>query len=263
MRQGKLVQDAFGPSIEGPADEILIDAWDAETPAQMVKLARKALSIDLNAIDAYNILGIHAASLAEKIALFREACLIGEDLFAPLLDDEDMAWWGFIGTRPWMRAQHNLGLALLEAEDLDGAAQIFKFLIALNENDNQGIRYLLLRICAETGNYDDCRNLFGIYTEDFSIEFPATKLLIELSKAKPKKDLSPLLGEIAASNSHLLAALKKAATSGKWPAKTRSDYITLGSKQHASSYLAEFKNAWTRKPRILANYLALPDIQTL
>ena len=263
MRKGVLVQDAFGPSIEGPADEIVMQAWEATTPGESVKLARKALSIDLNAIDAYNILGIHAASLAERIALFREACLIGEELFAPLLDDEDMAWWGFMGTRPWMRAQHNLGLALIEAQDLDGATSVLKFLILLNQNDNQGIRYLLLQICAETGNYDDCRILFGIYPDDSSIEFPATRLLIELSKPKPRKKLTPLLAEIDSSNSHLLAALKKAAKSGKWPAPSRSDYVTLGSKQQANDYVATFKGAWSRHPRILENFLAIPEIQTL
>lgn len=263
MRKGKLVQDAFGPSIEGPADEIVSDAWEASTPAQMVKLARKALAIDLNALDAYNILGIHAPSLAERIAVFREAVRIGDELFAPLLDDDEMAWWGYIGTRPWMRAQHNLGLALLEAQDLDAAISVFKSLIALNENDNQGIRYLLLRICAETGNYDDCKILFGIYADDFSIEFPATKLLVEMSKAKPKKNLAPLLGDIMRSNPYLLAALKKAATSGKWPTPSRSEYLQLGSKQQANSYLTEFQEAWTRQPRILENLLALPAVQTL
>lgn len=263
MRKGKLVQDGFGPCIEGPADETVLEAWDASTPAQKVKLARKALSIDLNAIDAYNILGIHAASLAEKIALFREACLIGEDLFEPLLDDEEMAWWSFIGTRPWMRAQHNLGLALLEAQDPKTATLIFKSLIALNEDDNQGIRYLLLRICAEVGNYDDCRLMFDIYPGDFSLELPATKLLVELSKAKPKKNLVPLLAEVDASNPYVLAALKKAATSGKWPAPSRAEYVEMGSKAEANSYLAEFKLAWQRQPRILENLLALPDIQTL
>jgi len=263
MRKGKLVQDAFGPCIEGPADSILIEAWEAATPAQMTKLARKALSIDLNALDAYNILGIHAPTLAEKIALFREATLIGEELFAPLMDDDEMAWWGFMGTRPWMRAQNNLGLALLEAQDLEGATSVFKFLLALNENDNQGIRYLLLKVCAETGNYDDCRILFGIYPDDSSIEFPATKLLIELSKPKPSKKLTSLLAEIDASNPHLLGALKKAAKSGKWPVPSRADYVTYASKQQANGYLAEFKGAWMRKPKILENFLAIPEIQTL
>jgi hypothetical protein len=92
-RKSRLADDAFGPSIEGPADEIVSDAWDAKTPAARVKLARKALSIDLDAIDAYNILGLHAETLAEKIALFREGVTVGARLFAPIVGDEEMAWW--------------------------------------------------------------------------------------------------------------------------------------------------------------------------
>lgn len=263
MRLGKLTNDMFGPSIEGPADGILIKAFEAETTAQRVKLARKALSMDINAIDAYNILGASAPTLAEQIAMFRQADVIGAELFAPLLDDEEMEWWGFMGTRPWMRARHNLGLALLEAEDSEGATAVFKSLLDLNQNDNQGIRYVLLSLFAKAGKYNDCKALFEIYPDDYSIEFPTTKLLIELSKPKPKKNLSKLLAEITDNNSHVLAALKKAAQTKKWPKPPRSDYVTLGSKEHAHIYLDEFKEAWMKKPRILENFLELPEIQSL
>lgn len=180
MRKGKYVgRSVFGPEIEGPADEIVNDAWETEEPAQRIKLARKALAIDLNAIDAYNILGIHAPTLAERISILREAVRIGEMLFAPVLNDAEMTWWGFIGTRPWMRAQHSLGLALLEAGDHDEAASLFKRMLILNPNDNQGIRILLLMIAADATDYSQCRILFADYEEDNSIEFAATKLLVD------------------------------------------------------------------------------------
>ena len=257
MRKGKLVSDGWGPSIEGPADEIVSDAWNAKTPAQRVKLARRALEIDLNAIDAYNIIGIHAPTLAEKIALFREADRVGEQLFAPILNDEDMAWWGFIGTRPWMRARHNLGLALAEAQDTDAAIEVFRSLIALNPNDNQGIRYVLLQLFASAGKYGDCDSLFNLYPDDGSIEFPATKLLIELAKARPRKSLGTLLADCELSNSHFLPLVREIAAGGKWPAASSSQYVEFGSKQQAEIYMREFRGAWTRTPRILTNLLAM------
>ncbi len=263
MRKGKLVNDVFGPSIEGPADAIVNDAWEAETPAQRVKLARKALSIDINAIDAYNILGIHAPTVAEKIALFREAEKIGESLFAPLLDDGDMEWWGFLGTRPWMRARQNLGIALLDAGDSEEAIAVFKSLIALNPNDNQGVRYILLRLLAQTGHYDDCKILVDNYAGDSMIEFPATKLLIELARPKPRKSLDTLLYEINTSNPHFLKALKKAAVTQKWPQPSRSAYISMGSPDQANSCVCEFREAWTRIPGILERFLAMPEIQAI
>lgn len=263
MRKGKLTDDMFGPSIESPADEIVNDAWDAETPSEMVRLARKALSIDLDAIDAYNILGIHAQTLAERIALFREADLIGERLFAPLLSEEDMAWWGYIGTRPFMRARQNLGLALLEAGDLEGAMTALKSLLQLNPNDNQGVRYILMAIAGGLGKYDECKLLLAQYPDESSIEFPSARLLIEMSKAKPGKSLSKILADVAESNAHFLPALKRAAATGKWPVESRGDFVTFGSKSQANDCIAQFKKAWTRTPRILENFLALPEISKL
>lgn len=104
MRKGTLSSTAFGPDIDSPADQLVNEAWEATTPAEQCKLARAALNQDLNAIDAYNILGIHAKTQAERIALFREAVIVGRELFGPIIGDEEMEWWGYMGTRPWMRA---------------------------------------------------------------------------------------------------------------------------------------------------------------
>ncbi|MGV3548350.1 tetratricopeptide repeat protein [Rhizobium sp.] len=255
LRKGKLIDDAFGPSIEGPADEIVNDAWDATTPAARVKLARKALSIDINAIDAYNILGLHAQTVAEKIALFGAAVDVGGELFAPLMDDEEMTWWGFMGTRPWMRAQHNLGLAFLEAGDFDNALATFAQLLTINPNDNQGIRYLMLQLFAELGSEENCTKLLELYPEDSSVEFPATRLLLELSRPKPRKTLGKLIEAVQQSNKFVMPMLKLAAE-GKWPPEVKADYIARRSKEQAMIYVNQFKQAWLRHPRIFANLLA-------
>lgn len=70
-RRGKLEDDMFGPCIESPAEEIMIAAWEAKTPAARRKGARKALATDLNCLDAYTLLAIEAETLAETLALLR------------------------------------------------------------------------------------------------------------------------------------------------------------------------------------------------
>lgn len=259
-RKGVFSNDSFGPGIDSPADEVVNDAWEADTPARAVKLARQALDMDLDAVDAYNLLGIHAATLAERVALFREAVRVGERLFAPYLaatasgDADDAGWWGFIGTRPWMRAQHNLGLALLEAGDRKEAADVFKRLLALNPNDNQGIRMLLLNILAEDGEYGACKILFADYPDDIFIEFPATRLLVDLA-TKKKIDFASHFEMIDAGNPHLLPLIAAAARSNRWPRPPASDMIAWGSKDAAAIYLNEFKAAWLRHPKLLAGFL--------
>lgn len=254
MRKGKYAREGiFGPEIDSPADELINDAWDASTPAQRIKLARAALEIDLNAIDAYNILGMHAASYAERIAIFREAVRIGERLFQPAFDEPDMAWWGFMGTRPWMRAQHNLGLALMGVGDREEAATVFQRLLALNPNDNQGIRILLLKIATESGDYDACKVLFASYEDDSSTDFITTKLLVDLA-TKKKVNFGHHFQAIEQTNKHILPLLVLAAN-GKWGKSPNVDMVAWGSKEEAAIYLHEFKAAWLRKPKLLSDFL--------
>lgn len=259
MRRGIYsAKGSFGPDIDSPADPIVNEAWDAATPARRVKLARKALAADLNAIDAYNLLGLHAETLAERIALFREGVRVGERLFAPAFDDPEMEWWGFLGTRPWMRAQHNLGLALLEAGDKADAADTFRRMLTLNKNDNQGVRMLLLKIAAEDGDYGTCKLLFADYPDDIFLEFPATRLLVDLA-TKKTVNFAAHAERITQSNPHALALLATAARKGRWSRPPADDMVAFGSKQAAAIYLDEFKAAWMRHPKLLARFLEAYD----
>jgi tetratricopeptide (TPR) repeat protein len=258
LRRAEFSNDFFGPCIDSPADEIVNDAWEAETPAKRIKLARQALGIDLDAIDAYNLLGIHAETLAERVALFREAVRTGERLFAPYIaeseGEEDAGWWSFIGTRPFMRAQHNLGLALLEAGDRDEAATVFQRMLKLNPNDNQGIRMLVMQIAAEDGDYGTCKLLFADYPEDWSLEIIATRLLVDIATRK-KIDFVAHFAEIGENNKYVLPLLATAAKSNRWPRPPAIDMIAFGSKDAAAIYLDAFKKAWQRQPKLLEHFL--------
>ena len=257
-RKATYEDGVFGPDLNSPAEDLVNDAWDATTPAKQVKLARAALEVDLDAIDAYNILGLNASTLAEAIALYREATRIGERLFKPALDDPETAWWGFIGTRPWMRAMHNLGLSLMEAGDQEEAALTFERLLALNPNDNQGIRYLLLRVYAEAGDYKQCKRLFSQYKDEGAITFTATQLLVDLA-TKETVDAERHFARINGTNTHFLTLLAFAARKDRWPPPMATEFITYGSKEEAAIYLGEFKHAWLKQPKILAGFLQAYD----
>jgi tetratricopeptide (TPR) repeat protein len=56
----------------------------------------------------------------------------------------DGHFWGFLETRPYMRARHGLALALLKLGEEEEAMKHFRAMLKLNPGDNQGIRYLLL-----------------------------------------------------------------------------------------------------------------------
>ncbi|HBF28044.1 tetratricopeptide repeat protein [Rhizobium sp.] len=261
MRKAKFnAHGGFGPDIDSPADSILIDAWDAERPSEQVKLARTALNIDADAIDAYNLLGIHANTHAERVALFREAVRIGERLFQSVLDDPDMAWWGYLGTRPWMRAQHNLGLGLIQLGDWQDAIAVFQRLLDLNPNDNQGVRTLLLKLRCQCGDFAGCRSILETYAEDGSVTMTGTALLVDLA-TKKKADFAAHFEAIREGNAYALPMLALAARDGKWPPmpKLPDGYVEYGSKAEAALYLNQFREGWEKKPKVLPAFLEAYD----
>lgn len=254
MRYGKLQDSFMGPAINCRGEEQINKAWEADTPARQTSLARKGLEADADNIDGYNILGIHAKTQAERIALFREGVRVGERLFAPLADDPEMPWWGFMGTRPYMRAIHNLGIALEAAGDLDEAAECYQRLIDMNPNDNQGVRGDLTRLLMARGKVGDLRKLLKAYPGDGFIEGVMAHFWLGLRSKNA--DMARLAAGVEECNQHILPMMV-----GKGP-KTfeRSPYgITMGGPDEAENYLKSFGGIWAKNKKameMIAAYVA-------
>ena len=52
-------------------------------------------------------------------------------------------FWGDVDSRPFMRALHGRGLCLWRLGQVDEARQVFTWMLELNPDDNQGVRFLL------------------------------------------------------------------------------------------------------------------------
>ena len=247
-RRAFFENDMFGPCIESPAEETMMAAWEAKTPAARRKGARKALSIDLDCLDAYNLLAIEAETHAESIALLREAVSIGDRLFAPILDDEEVHWWGFIGTRPYMRAMHNLGLALMGAGD--DAEAIFARMLKLNPNDNQGIRCILADIYMESDRLDDLRGLLAGYPDDMMVETTMASLFVAMREGKPATVLKRMAPDIEKRNSFVLAHL-----AGKGKPEKMIEFspygVAIGSEAEAFDYAERSRPCWNKRKALM------------
>ncbi|MBC7157010.1 MAG: tetratricopeptide repeat protein [Rhodobacteraceae bacterium] len=242
MRHGKLNDSMMGPSVDSPAEDIVGKAWDAPTPAKRVALARKALDADLDCIDAYTLLGIEAKTHGERIALFREAVAVGDRLWAPAMDDPDMHWWGFIGTRPYMRALQNLALALEAAGDIAEAGALYRRLLTLNPNDNQGVRAVLARVLLETGALEELEALLAEYPGDFQIELVMARLFLDL-RADPGALTPARAAEITSRNAFVLDRLT--GRGRKASEVEMSPYgVTMGGEDEALIYAEENGHIW-------------------
>ncbi len=110
-----------------------------------VMLATACLRKDPGCIEAHLFLAAHTDDVDRRLSHLRKAVETGEQLWNPVAAElgNEMTWWGFADTRPYMRAIQALGDALVEVGDQTEARACYERLIAMNPNDNQGIRYVV------------------------------------------------------------------------------------------------------------------------
>lgn len=203
------VDDLFEASCSGKtimeADEYLDMAYDAGTPEQAVKYAKKALKRDKNCLDAkLLIIELNHTDDAEKAKLelekaisYEKKRLEGEGFF-----DEDSVgvFYGMIETRPYMRAVNSYVELLMAMGKIKKAVRECERLIELNANDNMGIRYKLMTLYAMLEDKESAEALCEKYEneESFMILYPKALLYYKLDDYKT---LKPLTRKLAKANS--------------------------------------------------------------
>ena len=144
------------------AQDVMYDAWERTTSRSRVALARKALGISPLCADAYNLLAEEAGSVEEARDLYAKAVDAGELALGPKGFKEYAGhFWGFLETRPYMRARAGLAGTLLKLGDEDAAISHYRDMLKLNPNDNQGIRYVLAALLLRRGEEAGLKELLA------------------------------------------------------------------------------------------------------
>jgi tetratricopeptide (TPR) repeat protein len=126
------------------AQQIMYEAFDETSPRRQVALARKALEVSPDCADAYVLLAEYASTPAEQLELYEQGVAAGERALGDDgFQEYEGHFWGFLPTRPYMRAREGLANCLWEAGRREEAAEHCREMLRLNLNDNQGIRYRL------------------------------------------------------------------------------------------------------------------------
>jgi len=117
--------ESLGP--EGPACAFADLAHEAlgRDPADAWRLARLALTIDPECIDAHEVLGLVVDDPVDAVASHRRSSGRAKVVYAEAHrtwcaghpSDDPKLFWEFIGARPYIRAHMNLGRALVQAAD--------------------------------------------------------------------------------------------------------------------------------------------------
>ena len=224
------------------AQDVMYDAWEQTTSRSRIALARKALAISPLCADAYNLLADEAATVIEARDLYVRGVEAGELALGPTgFEEYDGHFWGFLETRPYMRARQGLALTMLQLGEEDAAREHFRAMLKLNPNDNQGIRYLLLASLLRHDDITGAKALLASYADEGSAQWLYTRALIAYREGDAAKAATlKLVKEALSANEHVPAIL----AGTRPPVLTQTGHITLGGPDEATDYVREFGQAW-------------------
>jgi tetratricopeptide (TPR) repeat protein len=161
------------------AQELAFDAMEAESAAQARKLAKRALALDPDCVDALVVLTeLDADSPRKAIEGLRKAVEAGErSLGAAFIRKNTGHFWALLETRPWMRALESLAEAYRSQGIHLDAIRIYERMLELNPNDNQGVRDLLLGLYLVVGDLSGAGRLLEKYKNDSMANFAWGRVL--------------------------------------------------------------------------------------
>lgn len=224
------------------AQEMMYDAWEA-SGAERVALGRAALDISPLCADAYVLLAEEeAGSKQDALALYRQGVEAGERALGDEFEELSGHFWGFLQTRPYMRARAGLAITLWRLGDQQAAIDHYRAMLMLNPNDNQGIRYLLATALLSREDIPALKDLLHQYKEDASAAWVYT--LVLLAYRDQDTHTQGIVEEAWEANPHvpaMLAGLKRLAPSN-------DGYISMGGADEATAYVEENGAAWRITP---------------
>jgi len=232
------------------AQQIMYDAWEAGSRRQAVALARKALKVSPRCADAYVLLAEETARTAdEALDLYRQGVEAGERALGKAAFKEYAGrFWGFLETRPYMRARFGLAQALWAKDRRDEAVVHYRAMLRLNPGDNQGVRYTLLNCLLELGRDTDAGKLLKRYKRDGAAAWVYSEALALFRREGDSKASRATLERAVEVNVHVPAYL----LGRKRLPRSLPALIAMGSEDEAVAYVHDAAVAWVAAPAALA-----------
>jgi tetratricopeptide (TPR) repeat protein len=213
------------------------------SPDKKIELAKEALSIDPNCVQAYNLLGDSSDSPFEAAEYYKKAMEaarhnIGEEEFK----ENAGYFWSIHETRSYMQAKLQYAEVLLVIGKVEEAIKEYYEMLTLNPGDNQGVRYFLANALLLTKRYDDLGKLLDKYGDEASAEWNYTRALWAYLKMGPGEEAVKYLKEAFDFNKYVplyLAGIKKLP-------KDIIPFYTPGDNNEAILYVTNAKDIWKK-----------------
>ncbi|MFM9961525.1 MAG: hypothetical protein ACKV2Q_09890 [Planctomycetaceae bacterium] len=253
LMERKLSQ--FASEAEGtPRDPVieqaeeLIDQAMQVAPAKAKKLARQALELWPDCADAYVVLAEHASMVSEALPLYEQGVAAGRRALADEWDEIQGHFWGYLPSRPFLRALAGFADALWGIGRREESAAQYLELLSLNPNDNQGIRMAAIPRLMELGRDDDCRKLLKQYEDGEDCFTAYTSALMEFRRKGDSAKARSLLQAAFQANEHVPKFL---VTNRGLPNDQPGSY-SWKTPEEAQIYVDLSQRAWKATPGAVA-----------
>ena len=233
-----------GESAADKAQDLFYEAMDASSDEAEFALLEQALGLDPGNVDArLAMMQRHLPPLPpeQEVEALKNIVRLGEkSLGKKAFEEYAGGFWGFIETRPYMRARAQLALAFYQAGRVEEAMSEWEGMLELNPNDNQGMRYRLLALYLSLGRLKEARGLFKKFPEaNFSAVFAWGKVLERFLSGKLEAAAT------AAAAAHEQNGYAKAYILGhRRIPKNMPEAYSPGSKEEAACYAEDLRLAW-------------------
>lgn len=158
----------FKETPEMKSNELLDEAYEEISDSKAKKLAKQALEIWPDNIDAECFLADFEKNQIKRLKLYEDIVEKATKLLEKdnMFDEENIGhFWGILETRPYMRARNTKVSILDDLGRYSEAIGECEDLLKLCESDNLGIRYRLIGLYCMLEKFDKCEYLYKKYNE--------------------------------------------------------------------------------------------------
>ncbi len=239
--QGKSLDDLPESTTDkGRSQDLVLKAYD-ETPAKGKELIKQALELDPDNADAYNFLASVETNVDKALALYRQAVEAGERALGEKFMEENKGhFWGLIETRPYMRAKSGVADCLYAKNRINAAVDVYREMIELNPNDNQGVRYILSTILLSKKDLSDYESFIKKFDDDDSAVWVYNNALYHFKKMGKSTKSDKELEKAYKFNPHVMEFMLGL----KELPEEMPQFIGRGDQNEAVAYIFDAIHTW-------------------
>lgn len=196
-------------------------------------------------IDALHHLALLLSSQGreeEAFQLWKKAVDIGMMCFPKnFVIGRDLLGWGFLENRPFLRAYDGLGIAYLKMGEFEKALSIFNNILALNPDDNLGVRALAIECHLALNRPEEILKLCDMYPNDILPDtlYGRPLALFQLGKKdKAEKAMKNAIKYLPLVAEELVKAKHRK------PKSVIRGYLTFGGADEAYDYWQRVGKRW-------------------